>query len=828
MMTRVKQRFWPLAELVLPWGLLIVLLYFSFALFAFRPYIGVLINQNKTITSVFGPYPKTGGVQPGDEIRSINSLTPEDLENDLRKSYFENVEPGQTVDILVDRQGTPVKIEYKLPDGITPEELFDRLNSQWFMPYIFWLAGTVVLFFLRPRSVQRLLLALFCYITAAWVSASNFSGVNFMNGSLLLRSEIWLSVPIYLHLHWSFPSPLRRLPKWVWASLDLFGIIMAFVSWQQWVPADFYMVGFIFALVGSLILLGAHLISQPEERRALAGLVWALGMVLLPVLVIVLLGVLNIAFPFPGIVVLGLAALPGFYFFTLYRRQLNPTQIRRAEQLVRIYMFAILSGLVFCVFFAMLAQSPLIYRYLNNLNIIAGIILIVIAVVNFLPFLVLPALGNEHITLDVGRGRLSFSANRTAAGVFFLLLDGMISLLALIFIRQLNFLGASELGVVVAVLIAGVIALMGYQPFKNFFDRFVLGISLAPESLIKTYSGKITTSLELDALQQLILEEVMPSLLVRQFAQLKLSSDQLQLMFSMRVNDHMLPGDHHSGLLAQAALNNGAKIPEGLPGWIRLVIPLDISNERRGYWLLGQRDPDDHYTSEDVDIIRALADQTTLAMINIDQAEALRALYFADIDRTEAERLHLAAELHDDVLNQLAVLSNSLNDASPASLEAYEKASFRIRNIIKGLRPAMLNYGLAPAFEAMADELNDRNNNHPCVSVEIEASLYRYNERVELSLFRIVQQACNNAIRHAESSNIYVSGYLLEDSVELKVRDDGKGFEEGNQINLARLLEHKHFGLAGMFERAALIGAELKVNSQPGNGSLFTLTWAKK
>ena len=394
-MTILKQKFWPLFELFLPWLALLLLLYFTFAYFALRPYVGAFINQNRFVTDVFNGQQSDQVLKPGDELLSVNAITPQDLEDDLRKSYFENVQPGETVNIVLKRGGTSLNVQYTLPTGIIPQELFDRLNSQWFMPYIFWLAGTVTLFFLKPRSVQRLLLALFCYITAAWLSASNFSGVNFMNGALLLRSEIWLSVPIYLHLHWLFPSPFRRLPSWVWGLLYASCAIMAFISWQQWVPSGFYMAGFLVALLGSLLLLGAHLIFQPEERQGLLGLFAALGLVLLPVVVIVALDILNISFAFPGIVVLGIAALPGFYFFTLYRRQLTPSQKERADRLVRLYMFAVLSGLVFCVFFALIAQSPIIYNYTNNLYVVVGILLIIIAIVNFLPFLVLPALGDR-------------------------------------------------------------------------------------------------------------------------------------------------------------------------------------------------------------------------------------------------------------------------------------------------------------------------------------------------------------------------------------------------------------------------------------------------
>jgi signal transduction histidine kinase len=291
----------------------------------------------------------------------------------------------------------------------------------------------------------------------------------------------------------------------------------------------------------------------------------------------------------------------------------------------------------------------------------------------------------------------------------------------------------------------------------------------------------------------------------------------------------MLPKSVNEATLSKNALRwIRPDSASALPSWVRLVIPVRVGEAVRGYWLLGQRDPDDRYTPEDIATIRALADQTALALVNIAQAESLRALHFADIDRAEIERTHLAVELHDDVLGQLAVLNLNLQDASPATLAAYDQAVDRIRDIINGLRPAMLNYGLPAALETLADDLNDRLPDGPHVVDDLDKSDVRLDNRVELHLFRIAQQACENAIRHAACRTIHITGQLTESTVDLVVSDDGKGFPAGHQIDLPGLLADKHFGLAGMFERAALIGAELEIHSQPGLGCQVSVRWQKK
>ena len=590
-----------------------------------------------------------------------------------------------------------------------------------------------------------------------------------------------------------------------------------------------YLIGVFLMLAGSLALLVLHLIAQPAERRALAGLAIALGLALLPAIGVGILNILNIASPFEGIVILGLAALPGFYFFTLFRRQFSPAQARRADRLVRSYVWVILGGLLFCGFFGWFAQFTQVYQLVYSLDALAFIFLIVIAFVNFVPFLVLPALANESITLAVGGTRLSFSANRAAAGIFFLLLDALAVAMLLIMIRWLNVPGADGVSLIVAALVPGAAALLGFRPFQRFFEHTVLGMPLAPERLTRIFAGRIITSLELEALRSLLLEEVMPSLLVREFAQFELRGATLELAFSLRVETAGQPAPDRAGL--ERAVGQPAGVaPVSLPAWVRLVLALRAAGETRGYWLLGRRDPDDRYSEEDIATLQALADQTALALINISQAEALRALHFADIERHEAERLQMAAELHDDVLNQLAVLNLTLQDVAPAAQQAYDQAVFHIRQIINGLRPPMLQYGLFAALETLTDELNDRlaAQKGPRIVLEIPSSTARYEERVELALFRIVQQACGNAVQHAQSKTIRISGSLPEGQAGLIVSDDGRGMPAGSRIDLPALLQQKHFGLAGMYERAALIGARLEIVSQPGQGCRVDLRWQKK
>ncbi|MBC8507580.1 MAG: PAS domain-containing protein [Anaerolineales bacterium] len=197
------------------------------------------------------------------------------------------------------------------------------------------------------------------------------------------------------------------------------------------------------------------------------------------------------------------------------------------------------------------------------------------------------------------------------------------------------------------------------------------------------------------------------------------------------------------------------------------------------------------------------------------------ALYRDNIQRHEQERMKLAHDLHDEVLNGLAALSMAIDDqhVSPKFHQVYEKLTFRIRRIINGLRPPMLDHGLNPALEALVDELLDRSLGDISIILEIDDSIERHESSVEGHLFRIVQQACENAFQHANAKTIRISGALKKDNIELIVEDDGVGFVKDKILSRPHNSDRRHFGLVMMQERAEIINADLVIESTLGEGT---------
>jgi PAS domain S-box-containing protein len=196
----------------------------------------------------------------------------------------------------------------------------------------------------------------------------------------------------------------------------------------------------------------------------------------------------------------------------------------------------------------------------------------------------------------------------------------------------------------------------------------------------------------------------------------------------------------------------------------------------------------------------------------------------------ERERERIALELHDDVAEPLLLVSQRLDmfvSGPGAKLSASyrqriedlrilaDEAIERLRRCAQDLRPRILDdLGLTAALEWMADDLKKRGiNGH----VVVQGAEWSLPDEVQLLLFRIAQEALKNIRRHAEASSVWITMEFGSEKVILTIRDNGKGFElPGKVEDLARTGK---LGLAGMQERATLLGGKLRLQSEPGEGT---------
>ena len=191
----------------------------------------------------------------------------------------------------------------------------------------------------------------------------------------------------------------------------------------------------------------------------------------------------------------------------------------------------------------------------------------------------------------------------------------------------------------------------------------------------------------------------------------------------------------------------------------------------------------------------------------------------------EDERRHLARELHDGVGQSLTALRHRLDRLPAGSLrdeviEMLVQVIEDVREMSRLLRPPILDdLGLEPALRWLGRRVRDGGGPEVCVEADALADCDLEPE-LETLLFRVTQEALNNAVRHAGASLVSVSGRRLGNRLELTVRDDGVGFDPES---LREDPEAAGVGLAGMRDRVALFGGDFAIRSAPGHGTTIAI-----
>jgi signal transduction histidine kinase len=187
---------------------------------------------------------------------------------------------------------------------------------------------------------------------------------------------------------------------------------------------------------------------------------------------------------------------------------------------------------------------------------------------------------------------------------------------------------------------------------------------------------------------------------------------------------------------------------------------------------------------------------------------------------TEAERMRIAADIHDDALQDLTMLVRRLDAAGDtANAEAARDIAERLRAICGDLRlPVLDDLGVGPALEWLCGRLSSAKDP---IALDRSVDESRLPADVELAVFRIAQEALSNAVRHG-APPVAVRYRAGSPRVELTVEDCGSGIPDG----AAELAEQTgHMGLLNMTQRAEAIGATLKTGRKPDGGTRVSLIW---
>ena len=192
----------------------------------------------------------------------------------------------------------------------------------------------------------------------------------------------------------------------------------------------------------------------------------------------------------------------------------------------------------------------------------------------------------------------------------------------------------------------------------------------------------------------------------------------------------------------------------------------------------------------------------------------------------EAERLRVARELHDEIGQTLTAVTIQAERAAegnpalaPAALsrvaDAVRDSLDEVRRIARELRPEALDdLGLVNALIALSTRIGAQDG--PVVRRELQGTLPALSPDVELVIYRIAQEGLTNALRHSGARSVTVSLVADAETLTLRVVDDGKGMPAHLPSGTA--------GIAGMRERALLVGGRLSIESRPDEGTEVRLS----
>lgn len=264
-------------------------------------------------------------------------------------------------------------------------------------------------------------------------------------------------------------------------------------------------------------------------------------------------------------------------------------------------------------------------------------------------------------------------------------------------------------------------------------------------------------------------------------------------------------------------------------------VPLRSKDKVWGVINIASREPR-KFSSHDVRLLQSIAGHIAIAIENAKlhqeaqrqnelRGELLREIFSIQ----EEERRRIARELHDETSQSLASLAASLEatisllpagaDKARDGLRKAQALSIRIldeiQKVIHELRPTLLDdLGLVAATRWLT--YNNLEQAGVMVNFKTIGQERRLPARLETTLFRVIQEAISNIVRHAHAKNAQVSLHFKKNTIEARVRDNGKGFDVNEAISSKD--RPRGLGLLGMKERVKLVNGALNIQSRPAGG----------
>ncbi len=534
-------------------------LYYSYV--AFYPGLGFDLDSSWQVIGADKCPEGRDCVRMGDQVSQIGRIGRERFLGDRSLDILTGFSAeGDTV-VKVIRQGEEKVVPIRRDDHA--RTVHKTTTLQALLPLTFWLFGTAIVLFLRPRDERWLIFVLFAYNTAILLSSGLASARHTAGSAIVLHFVIWFFLPLAAHLHALLPSPL-------------------FGRGRIWVLISLYALSLLLAVLDAAYLLdglpGAHLIYF------LGGLVLSFAL-------------LVVRFLLPA-----------------------PLAVRQAT---RIMLFGVTLG--FAPIAAFYAILPVLVARLGPTRPDARPWFTLALTITLVATPIPPA-SYIYAIYKHTLGALEFRANRLIGAYSFWALYLTLGLAVLLSVGGRGFAGQPG---ALAALLATSLALVVFAPslhnrYQTLVDRHVFGIRHTHEEVVGLVAERIPRAFDSSVLGTTLVEEILPTLLVRQSALYLFAADGIETLYSQGLpSGEPEPGRAEITALLARGRRYLAPLPAGAAGalsarsWVRLALPLEVKEEVLGAWLMGRRDPDDFYPAGDIQLLSTVANQVAPMLENI-------------------------------------------------------------------------------------------------------------------------------------------------------------------------------------------------------------------
>jgi PAS domain S-box-containing protein len=301
--------------------------------------------------------------------------------------------------------------------------------------------------------------------------------------------------------------------------------------------------------------------------------------------------------------------------------------------------------------------------------------------------------------------------------------------------------------------------------------------------------------------------------------------EQLEELFQLEVGEQqtikeLLKGKRHSIWVGelQVLTKNNEKL------WLEMsIIPMNQLNSNQRVLILCTDITKRKNSQNQID---ALNEQRFKEQVNLQKMQASQI-----VEAQEEERKRIAKDIHDGIGQMLTALKFNIESINAENIENTTVKVDRLKdllgNLIKEVRtvtfnltpPELIDYGIVPTIQKLADRLSELTGKK--VLFENKTNFKgRFDSLVETNLYRVVQEAVNNALKYAESNYILISISHSNQLLSIVIDDDGKGFDPQK---LVATKSESGMGLFFMKERINYINGRIFINSAKNNGTRITI-----